>query len=100
MLNSASQVRTVADSSTKVDDTPSAPIMPNLMLGEGFISPKVEMPKPSERNRYFSEPLMLLVGKRKYKGQYNFHRKHFSKFGYHIENYIFPDGNVLGWKLL
>lgn len=70
------------------------------MLGEGFISPKVEMPKPSESNRYFSEPLMLLVGKRKYKGQYNFHRRHFSKAGYHIENYIFPDENVIGWKYL
>ena len=65
-----------------------------------FISPKVEMPKPSESNRYFSEPLMLLVGKRKYKGQYNFHRRHFSKVGYHIENYIFPDENVIGWKYL
>jgi hypothetical protein len=70
------------------------------VLGEGFISPKVEMPKPSEKKRYFSEPLMLLVGKRKYKGQYNFHRRHFSKAGYHIENYIFPNENVLGWKLL
>ena len=72
----------------------------NVLLGEGFISPKFEMPKPSENNRYFSEPLMLLVGKRKYKGQYNFHRRHFSKAGYHIENYIFSDENVLGWKLL
>ena len=72
----------------------------NAMLGEGFISPKNEMPKPSESNRYFSEPLMLLVGKRKYKGQYNFHRRHFSKVGYHIENYIFPDENVIGWKYL
>ena len=70
------------------------------MLGEGFISPKVEMPKPSESNRNFSEPLMLLVGKRKYKGQYNFHRRHFSKAGYHIENYIFLDENILGWKNL
>lgn len=72
----------------------------NHLLGEGFISPKVEMPKPSEKNRHFSDPLMLLIGRRKYKGQYNFHRRHFSKAGYHIENYIFPDENVLGWKLL
>jgi hypothetical protein len=72
----------------------------NVLLGEGFISTKVEMPKPSEKNRYFSEPLMLLVGKRKYKGQYNFHRRHFSKAGYHIENYIFPDENVVGWMYL
>ena len=72
----------------------------NTVLGDGFISPKVEMPKPSEINRYFSEPLMLLVGKRKYKGQYNFHRLHFSKAGYHIENYIFPDENVVGWRYL
>ena len=72
----------------------------NTVLGDGFISPKVEMPKPSESNRYFSEPLMLLVGKRKYKGQYNFHRRHFSKEGYHIENYIFPDENVVGWRYL
>ena len=70
------------------------------MLCDGFISPKVEMPKPSEINRYFSDPLMLLVGKRKYKGQYNFHRLHFSKAGYHIENYIFPDENVVGWRYL
>lgn len=37
----------------------------NAVLGEDFISPKVEMPKQSKSNRYFSEPLMLLVGKRK-----------------------------------
>jgi hypothetical protein len=77
----------------------SSPIS-NLILDEGFISPKNEMPKPSEGNRYFSEPLMLLVGKRKYKGHYNFNRRHFSKLGYHIENYIFSDENVLGWKYL
>ena len=86
--------------SVKADLKTITPTFGNVLLGEGFVSPKVEMPKPSEKNRYFSEPLMLLVGKRKYKGQYNFHRRHFSKAGYHIENYIFPDENVLGWKLL
>ena len=81
-------------------NTAETPTCTKPMLGEGFISPKVEMPKPSESNRNFSEPLMLLVGKRKYKGQYNFHRRHFSKAGYHIENYIFLDENILGWKYL
>ena len=85
---------------TKLDITTEPQHDAKLLLGEGFISPKVEIPKPSESNRYFSEPLMLLVGKRKYKGQYNFHRRHFSKAGYHIENYIFPDENVIGWKYL
>lgn len=65
-----------------------------------FISPKTEMPKPSEKNNNFSEPLMLLVGKRKYKGFYNFNRSYFFKDGFHIENYIFPDENVLGWRYL
>jgi hypothetical protein len=34
MQNSTSQVRTVADSSTKADVTTSAPIMPNPMLAD------------------------------------------------------------------
>ena len=85
---------------TEATSNHQAPPDAKRMLGEGFISPKVEMPKPSDKNRYFSDPLMLLVGKRKYKGQYNFHRQHFSKAGYHIENYIFSDENVVGWRYL
>ena len=57
-----------------------------------------EMPKPSDRNKNFSDTIMLLVGKRKYKGFYNFHRAHFSKDGFHIENYIFNDGAVSHWR--
>ena len=67
----------------------------------GFISTKEEMPKPSKKNRYFSEPVMILVGKRKYKAEYNFQRKHF--FRIRIQgrrSYIFPDKNVLGWRYL
>jgi len=65
-----------------------------------FISPRIEMPKPSEKNRYFSEKLMLLVGKRKYKGVYSFHFKRFYKDGFHTENYIFEIDKVDGWRLL
>ena len=65
-----------------------------------FISPKDEMPKPSEKNPNFSDKLMLLVGKRKYKGVFSFHFNRFYKDGFHIENYIFEIEKVNGWRLL
>lgn len=70
------------------------------LLANGFISPKVEMPQPSEKNKNFSEKLMLLVGKRKYKGVFSFHFNQFYKDGFHVENYIFPIDKVDGWRLL
>ena len=81
-------------------NTQQTPNCINIVLANGFISPKVEMPKPSEKNKYFSEKLMLLVGKRKYKGVFNFHFNRFYKDGFHTENYIFEIDKVDGWRLL
>ena len=65
-----------------------------------FISLKDEMPKPSKKNPNFSDNLMLLVGKRKYKGVFSFHFNRFYKSGFHVENYIFEIEKVNGWRLL
>jgi len=72
----------------------------NTLLANGFISPKYELPKASEKNRYFSKPLMLLVGKRKYRGVFSLHFNKFYKDGFHIENNSFEIDKVNGWRLL
>lgn len=72
-----------------------------LSVGKSvFISPKDGMPKPSEKNKNFSEKLMLLVGKRKYKGVFSFHSNQFYKDGFYTENYIFSIDKINGWRLL
>lgn len=71
----------------------------SLPLADGFIDPRVELPsKKSDRNNNFSAPLLLLIGKRKYKGSYSFHFGWFYKDGFHTENYIFDISQVSGWK--
>ena len=82
----------------------NTPLNPQLhkhnVSKSAFISQRDEMPKPSEKNKNFSEKLMLLVGKRKYKGVFSFHFNRFYKDGFHIDNYIFEIDKVDGWRLL
>ena len=69
-----------------------------LFEGEGFINP-AQLPPRSTKLMYFSPPLLLLVGKRKYRGCYSFYHKRFYKDGFHTENYSFETDKVNGWKL-
>lgn len=79
--------------------TDTAAIAGSNMLAAGFIDPRSELPSvKSSRNPHFSAPLLLLIGKRKYKGSYSFHFGWFYKDGFHTKNYIFDISQVSGWK--
>ncbi len=67
---------------------------------EDFKAPTKDMPLLSKTSFYFSDILMILVGKRKYKAVYNFAKKRFERWGSNTEYYWFEISEVVGWKLV
>ena len=78
----------------------NTPITPEALIEMGFVDPKNELPPRSEGLKYFSIPIMILIGKRKYKGSYSYHHNKFYKNGFDLDYYGWDIEKVNGWKAL